>query len=62
MTLRRNTPPPRVDEAPRHVIAEYKHRAQTVTCECGWSGSAANPLGERSPWQEHLAEKRTTRS
>jgi hypothetical protein len=59
MTLRRNTPPPAVDQPRRHVIAEYKHRTQTVTCECGWRGSAASTLGERSPWQDHLAEHRT---
>lgn len=61
MTLRRNTPPARVEEPLRHVIAEYKHRAQMVTCECGWVGSTASPFGERSPWQEHLAEHRTER-
>ena len=59
MTLRRNTPQSPVDQPPRHVIAEYKHRTQTVTCECGWHGSTASALGERSPWQEHVAEHRT---
>ena len=39
MILRRNMPPVPVDQPQRHVIAEYKHRAQTVTCECGWFGS-----------------------
>jgi len=61
MTLGRSTPPAPAEEPVRHVIAEYKHRAQMVTCECGWSGSSANPLGERSPWQEHLAERRPER-
>ncbi len=67
MTLRRSTPPlpgpkgaePRPEgPATRHVIAEYKHRTETVTCECGWSGSTASPLGERSAWQEHLQANR----
>jgi hypothetical protein len=58
MTLRRNTPPARVEAQPRHVIAEYKHRTQSVICECGWSGSTASPLGERSAWQEHLQAMR----
>lgn len=58
MTLRRNTPPARVEGQPRHVIAVYTHRSETVTCECGWSGSTASVLGERSPWQEHLQANR----
>jgi hypothetical protein len=46
-------------EAPeRHVIEEYKHRAQTVTCVCGWHGSTAQGAAERSEWQMHLAENR----
>lgn len=61
MTLRRNVPPAKAEPAIRHVIAEYKHRAQMVTCECGWTGSTASPLGERSSWQEHVAEHRSGR-
>ena len=43
----------------RHVIEEYKHRAQTVTCVCGWFGSTAAGPNERSDWQEHVAQFRT---
>jgi hypothetical protein len=46
----------------RHVIAEYKHHARTVTCECGWHGSTESIHGERSPWQEHVLEHRPSRS
>jgi len=45
-----------------HVIEEYKHRAQTVTCTCGWHGSTASVSGERSPWQEHVQSNREKRS
>jgi hypothetical protein len=61
MILRRNMPPTPVDQPQRHVIAEYKHRAQTVTCECGWYGSTATIPGERSPWQSHVADNRPVR-
>jgi hypothetical protein len=61
MTLRRNTPSAQAPEPVRHVIADYKHRAQVVTCECGWIGSSASPFGERSAWQEHLVERRPVR-
>ena len=27
-----------VNEPLKHVIAEYKHQAQTITCVCGWHG------------------------
>ena len=30
---------PDEEQVLKHVIAEYKHRAQTVTCVCGWHGS-----------------------
>ncbi|MEA2621925.1 MAG: hypothetical protein QOH61_835 [Chloroflexota bacterium] len=43
----------------RHVIEEYKHRAQTVTCVCGWHGSTAAAATERSEWQTHVAQYRT---
>ena len=39
-----------------HVIAQYSHRAQRVTCRCGWVGGTAAPPGGRSEWQRHLAE------
>jgi hypothetical protein len=49
---------PPVVEQPRHVIDEYKHRAQTITCTCGWHGSCASPDGRTSDWREHLAATR----
>jgi hypothetical protein len=42
----------------RHVIAEYRHAAQTITCTCGWSGSSASTDGRDSAWSQHLAEHR----
>jgi hypothetical protein len=60
MNLKRNVPPG--DSPQRHVIAEYRHRAQAVTCECGWQGSTEVRMGGRSPWQEHVAAHRTDRS
>jgi hypothetical protein len=38
----------------KHVIDEYKHRDQTVTCVCGWHGSSASPDGQPSEWNAHL--------
>ena len=57
----RPDPPP--DAPLKHVIAEYKHKAQTVTCVCGWHGSTAAPAGQPSAWNAHVAEHRpkTTR-
>ena len=43
----------------RHVIDEYKHREQTITCVCGWHGSCAPGDRGASPWTEHLALYRT---
>jgi|EndMetStandDraft_8_1072994.scaffolds.fasta_scaffold119501_2 hypothetical protein len=43
-----------------HVIAEYKHRARTITCICGWHGSSEGPMGTQSPWTRHVVENRTT--
>jgi hypothetical protein len=47
-------------DAPRkHVIEEYKHKAQTVTCTCGWHGSTAQPPdGKPSDWTAHVNENR----
>ena len=45
-------------EPPKHVIAEYKHRTETVTCVCGWHGSSASVDGASSPWNVHLVEMR----
>jgi hypothetical protein len=60
VNLRRSQPAPQVEAVSRHVIAEYKHRAQTVTCECGWHGSTTVHDG-RSAWQEHVAANRAGR-
>jgi hypothetical protein len=49
---------PNVVEPPKHVIAEYKHRTETVTCVCGWHGSSASVDGQSSPWNAHLVEVR----
>jgi hypothetical protein len=46
----------------KHVIAEYKHGAQTITCVCGWHGSSApiegNGPNRGSEWTAHLAANR----
>jgi len=60
MNLQPRRPPGRADEPFRHLIDEYKHRAQTVTCTCGWHGSSASPDGRTSEWKEHLAATRIT--
>jgi hypothetical protein len=49
---------PLVAEPLKHVIAEYKHRAETVTCVCGWFGSSASVDGQSSAWNAHLIEVR----
>ena len=45
-------------EPSARVIAEYKHRAQTVTCVCGWHGSTATSGATPSEWNAHLAANR----
>ncbi len=42
----------------RHVIAEYRHATETVTCTCGWTGSSATTDGRNSPWSLHVAANR----
>ena len=57
------TPPktrPAIEEPRKHVIEEYQHRAQLVTCVCGWHGSSANPAGAPSAWTQHVRDSRTT--
>lgn len=54
------TKPP-VNEPPKHVIAEYKHRSQTVTCVCGWTGSSASVDTRPSEWTGHIASTRIKR-
>jgi hypothetical protein len=48
-----------VNEPLKHVIAEYKHQAQTITCVCGWHGKSSSPDGRTSEWTAHLAANRT---
>src|SRR4029079_14682896 len=45
----------------RHVIDEYKHREQTITCVCGWHGSCATNSTGGSDWTPHLNQFRTKR-
>jgi len=55
---RRTAPEP---EKKLHVIAEYRHKVQTVTCVCGWEGSSASPDGRTSDWSRHVAAFRPSR-
>jgi hypothetical protein len=50
------------EEPLKHVIDEYKVRAQVVTCVCGWHGSTAAPFGQKSAWELHKAEFRAVKS
>ena len=43
----------------KHVIEQYQHRELLVTCVCGWHGSTATPLGEKSAWDVHKAAFRS---
>lgn len=59
--VRVNSRPPVKPATPepfKHVIDEYKHQAQTITCTCGWHGSSASPDGRGSEWTAHLFEVR----
>lgn len=49
------------DQPLKHVIAEYKHRARTVTCVCGWHGSSATVDARPSEWSGHVAANRAAR-
>lgn len=49
------------EQGSKHVIAEYKHRAQTVTCVCGWHGSTVSINARPSEWSAHVAENRGKR-
>jgi len=60
MAQRIERPTP-VNEPLKHVIAEYKHREQTVTCACGWRGSSATGDANQSAWSSHVAVNRTTK-
>ena len=53
--------PPDPNAPLKHVIDEYRHQAQLVTCVCGWHGSSAGVLGDPSPWALHVRQYRTPR-
>lgn len=50
--------PVAANEPFKHVIDEYKHQAQTITCTCGWHGSSATVDRSGSEWTAHLIEVR----
>jgi hypothetical protein len=58
MTFNRVRPPASTpgEQPLKHVIEEYRHQAQRVTCVCGWEGSTAEVMGERSPWASHVRQ------
>jgi hypothetical protein len=58
MAISRPGPSRVAPEPPKHVIEEYKHRLQQVTCVCGWQGSSASPDGVTSDWKTHLQSTR----
>ncbi len=48
--------PPSEPDPRKHVIADYRHREQQVTCVCGWVGSSQSSDGRTSSWSRHVAE------
>jgi hypothetical protein len=51
------------EDAPiKHVIAEYRHRLQQVTCVCGLEASTVVDEGTTSEWSRHVAANRPKRS
>jgi len=58
MTVSRPSASRLAGEPPKHVIEEYKHRLQQVTCVCGWQGSSASSDGITSDWKTHLQSTR----
>ena len=58
LNLKRSVSSEPTTEGPKHVIEEYKHRAQTVTCTCGWHGSTSSSDGRTSDWSRHVAANR----
>ena len=54
MNSRPPVKPPVANEPFKHVIDEYKHAAQTITCTCGWHGSSATIDRGGSEWTAHL--------
>ncbi len=53
---------PAADLPPRHLIGEYSHKSQVVTCECGWVGSSASPDGQPSDWKRHGAASKVAKA
>ena len=53
--------PPDPGAPAKHVIEQYQHDQLLVTCVCGWHGSTATPLGEKSAWDRHKASFRVGR-
>jgi hypothetical protein len=49
------------DTQPKHVIEEYRHPVQRVTCVCGWEGSSAAAAGGPSPWTLHVRDAKEVR-
>ncbi len=49
------------EEPLKHVIDQYVHRLQQVTCVCGWRGSSATNDGQTSEWTSHLLAVRGKR-
>ena len=58
MNSRPPVKPAIANEPFKHVIDEYKHQAQTITCTCGWHGSSAQVDRSPSEWTAHLIEVR----
>ena len=48
--------PPSEPDPRKHVIADYRHREQQVTCVCGWVGSSQSTDGRLSSWSRHVAD------
>ena len=55
MNSRPPVKPAIANEPFKHVIDEYKHQAQTITCTCGWHGSSATIDRGGSEWTAHLS-------
>jgi hypothetical protein len=49
---------PAPDAPLKHVIEEYRHVDQKVTCVCGWEGSSATVFGAPSPWTQHVRDSK----
>ncbi|HVM29423.1 MAG TPA: hypothetical protein VM305_01445 [Candidatus Limnocylindrales bacterium] len=49
------------DDQLKHVIAEYRVREHTVTCVCGWHGSAPGKVSSPDDWNAHLLAVRGPR-